>query len=105
MTDALQDDEGRFEDFGEFVRKVRIDFDARVEPIDAAGLDGFVDAEYITPEQRASLGTFDELKPSAAGDDGGLGPSRKHAALFWIYYGTEPTRRSLLLYLKEKALA
>jgi choline dehydrogenase-like flavoprotein len=100
LTDATEDPKGDLEDFGEFVRKVRIDFDACVEPFDAVGLDTLVSDGLITAAQRERLGTLDELKPTIGRDGNGTGPARKHAALFRVRYQTGPARPSLLLYLK-----
>ena len=72
------------------MRKVRIDFDACIEPIEAAELDRFVAAGLITAAQRERLGTLDELKPSIGGDGKVIGPSQKHAALFRMRYLTGP---------------
>src|SRR5262249_45118829 len=100
IADAMEDLWGQLEDFGEFVRKVRIDLGARVEPIDAAELDQLAADGLIAATQRERLGALDELRPSTGGDVDGPGPSRKHAALFRIRYETGPRRSSLLLYLK-----
>jgi choline dehydrogenase-like flavoprotein len=102
LADATEDPEGRFEEFGELVRKVRIDFDASVDPLLADDLDRLQTQGSITAEQRQLLGTLDELKPSIDSDGNFTGPSRKHAALFRVRYGNqiEPRRSSWLLYLK-----
>jgi hypothetical protein len=100
LADATADRDGDFADFGELVRKVRIDFDAWIEPIAAEELDQFATDGRITAVQRERLGTLDELKPSIDRHGNITGPSRKHAALFWVRYRTGSPRTSLLLYLK-----
>jgi choline dehydrogenase-like flavoprotein len=100
LTDASEDPEGRLDDFGEFVRKVRIDFGACVEPFPAAVLNQLVNQGVMTAQQREGLGTLDDLKPAIDGAGNVTGPSRKHAALFRVRYRTGPARTSLLLYLK-----
>ncbi len=100
ITDATEDREGLLEDFGEFVRKVRIDFDACIEPIEAAELDRFATAGLITAAVRERLGMLDDLKPEVDREGNVTGPSRTHAALFRVRYQTGPLRTSLLLFLK-----
>jgi hypothetical protein len=100
LADATADCDSRFDDFGELVRKVRIDFHACIEPIAAEDLDQFVTAGWITAAQRERLGALEELKPSIDRDGNLTGPSRKHAALFRVRYQTAPLQTSLLLYLK-----
>jgi choline dehydrogenase-like flavoprotein len=86
----------QFHDLANLMRKARIDFDAEIVPVD-------LDApELNLPARvRECLGTLDELKPERDCCNPCYHPdSKKHAALFWINYHTEPKRRSLLLYLK-----
>jgi choline dehydrogenase-like flavoprotein len=100
LADATADPAYHYDDFGELVRKVRIDFNASIEPITAADLNQLAIDGLITAAQRARLGTLDDLKPPMDRDGNIIGPSRKHAALFRVRYLTGPQRTSLLLYLK-----
>ncbi|AMV39723.1 GMC oxidoreductase [Planctomyces sp. SH-PL62] len=95
VCDASADPAFTMEGLGELIRKVRIDFDAHVEPFTDADLDDLAARNVIPPEVRALLGTIDELRPAAGG-----GPSRKHAALFRVRYDAGSHASSLLLYLK-----
>jgi hypothetical protein len=89
LCDGGADPAYEFEDFAEFVRKVRIDFDAHVTPFTAAELN-----QYVPAPVRGFVGQPDQLRPDSQ--------DRKHAALYWIDYGaaTPVKQRSVLLYLK-----
>lgn len=73
-------------DFSGLVRKVRIDFDARIEPLTAAELKQLPIPKAI----RSQLGTIDELCPQD-----GATESQKHAALCWIHYPAQSKSRLL----------
>lgn len=95
VCDAGADPAYQFEELGDLVRKVRIDFNARIVPLDKAE----ITALHGIPN---SIGTFDELSPSIDKDDNITALSRKSGALFWVHYDTPPYQSSLLLYLKAK---
>ncbi|WP_206108119.1 GMC oxidoreductase [Paludisphaera soli] len=94
VCDASADPDFTMEGLGDLIRKVRIDFDAHVEPFTAAELDELAARNEITPEVRGRLGTLDELRPAAGS------PSRKHAALYRVRHGMDAPATSLLLYVK-----
>jgi hypothetical protein len=100
LADATADPDYLFEDFGELERKVRIDFDAFIEPFPAAELDQLATAGVMTAAQRERLGTLDQLKPPIDREGNITGPSPKHAALFRVRYRSGSRRPSLLLYVK-----
>jgi hypothetical protein len=90
ICDGSADPTYSFESFAEFVRKVRIDFDAQVKPFRNDELD-----LHVPDGVRAYLGEPDDLKPGSE--------TRKHAALYWIDYPPRRStdrQRSVLLYLK-----
>lgn len=90
ICDTGADPGYEFADFAEFVRKVRIDFGARVESLTKQEI-----TQLVPKEIRSYIGTLDELKPGATGF------AARHAALCWVHY-PQPlgSRRSILLYLK-----
>jgi choline dehydrogenase-like flavoprotein len=89
--DAGQDGNYLFEDLANLLRKVRIDFGADIRFLSAPEL-----AALTLPVSiRAQLGTLEDLRP-----DPKTKRSRCHAALAFIYYDGNPTRGSVLLYLK-----
>jgi hypothetical protein len=95
LCDASADPTYDFEDFANLMRKVRIDFDAEIVP--------FAEADYSTIPHaiRERLGTLADLRPVRNAEGAIVGPSKKHAALFWVQYRTgTTTRRSVLLYFK-----
>jgi choline dehydrogenase-like flavoprotein len=97
VCDASADPAYEMESFANLTRKARIDFNADIRPFTAQDYDdaGIPDAV------RKLLGTLDELKPLRDGDGKAVGPSPKHAALFWVRYHTgSPRRPSVLLYVK-----
>jgi hypothetical protein len=99
ICDAGADPTYQFEDFASLVRKARIDFDASIEPFEFNDEKGREDPKF--PEDiRKHLGALDELKPPTDNDGNITGPSKKHAALFWVRYKSGPSRPSLLLYIK-----
>ncbi len=100
LSDAGQDPDYVFADFGDLVRKARIDFDASIEPFPAQELDQFVTAGVLPEEVRERLGTLEELKPRTDPKGNITGPARKHAALYRVRYQTGPRRSSLILYVK-----
>ncbi len=97
VGDGGQDEDYQFSDFANLVRKARIDFSARIEPV----LPEHFTALGIPEEVQALLGMLDDLRPQAQPAGEPLPLSRKHAALFTVTYddGKCPYR-SLLLYLK-----
>lgn len=95
VCDAGADPAYQFEELGDLTRKVRIDFNARIVPLNQAE----ITALHGVPN---SIGTFDELKPAIDKDDNVTALSRKSGALFWVHYDTPPYQSSLLLYLKAK---
>ncbi len=95
VTDGGADPKYQFEDLANLTRKVRIDFDARIDPFSADDLERLPKAV-----QRLVGVKLDDLKADI-GDNGVIAtPPRKHAMLFWVTYATAPLRRSVLLYLK-----
>jgi choline dehydrogenase-like flavoprotein len=84
-TDATYD----LEAFADFVRKVRIDFNASVVPFSAKDLD-----DYVPASVRDHVGTPDQLRPVPGGH------SARHATLYWVKYESDPARKSVVLYLK-----
>ncbi len=98
VCDGGADPNYEFSDFAELVRKVRIDFNARIEPLTAEELESLKGT--IPTESLRRLGSLQELRPSK--ENGGN--SGKHAALFWVHYADQPLRpRSLLLFMKATA--
>jgi choline dehydrogenase-like flavoprotein len=95
ISDGSADPTYEFEGLADLTRKVRIDFDAIIEPFTQAELQRHVPA-HLQP----LIGTLDQLKPPTDKDGNITGPSAKHAALFWVRYQTRPERKSVLLYLK-----
>jgi hypothetical protein len=95
IGDGSADPSYQFEGLADLTRKVRIDFDATLESFRPEELQQFVPAPL-----QPLIGTLDQLKPPADKDGKILGPSAKHAALFWVKYQTNPNRKSVLLYLK-----
>jgi choline dehydrogenase-like flavoprotein len=89
--DADQDGGFAFDDLGNMIRKVRIDFQADVRFLTADELD----ALQLLPEVRRYLGTLDQLRP-----DTGTKLSARHAALAFVYYDGADRPRSVLLYIK-----
>jgi choline dehydrogenase-like flavoprotein len=89
LCDGSADPTYQLESFADFVQKVRIDFDASVEPFTLVELD-----QYVTGDARAHVGMPDELVP------GQNGHSAKHATLYWVKYKSGPARKSVVLYLK-----
>ena len=98
ICDGGADPDYEFSDLAELARKIRIDFNARLEPFTASelsALSGSVPAEALS-----QIGTLNDMRPSS--DNGGN--STKHASLFWVHYPDQPTRRrSLLMFIKATA--
>ncbi len=94
LCDASEDPTYEFGSFANLMRKVRIDFEAEIEP--------FEDSDYATIPAAVieRLGSLDDLAPARDADGNIVGPSRRHAALFWVRYATAPSRPSVLLYIK-----
>jgi hypothetical protein len=100
VNDGGADPSYEFEDFAEFVRKVRIDFNARVESWTEEEIDALVTNQLISAATRKMLGSVKELQTLSAS---GTGPKQtvKHACLCWVHYPSVPqSTRSLLLYVK-----
>jgi choline dehydrogenase-like flavoprotein len=95
ISDGSADATYQFEGLADLTRKVRIDFNATIEPFTQAELQQFVPASL-----QSRIGTLDQLKPATDKDGNITGPAAKHAALFWVKYQTHPARKSVLLYLK-----
>ncbi len=95
VVDGGADPTYQFDDFANLVRKARIDFNARIEPLD---LETF---KALPDKVKDTMGrTLDDLK-AKIGKDGTIEtPSARHAALFQVSYDDEPGRTSNLLYLK-----
>ncbi len=88
-------------DFSELVRKVRIDFGARIEPLSEAEIDA-VKKKFDTQDAFENIGTIEQLRPA-----GGASIPSKHATLCWVHYPRaprqskdRPTSSSLMLYIK-----
>jgi choline dehydrogenase-like flavoprotein len=97
ICDGTADPRYQFDDFSNLVRKVRIDFEASIEPFSKEDLE----SKYLPEEVRQLIGNLEELKPPIDPKCCNiLGPSKKHAALFWVKYRENPKRKSVLLYLK-----
>ena len=88
VSDASEDPTYEFGSLANLMRKVRIDFQAEIEP--------FEDRDYATIPAAVieHLGSLDDLAPARDADGNIVGPSTRHAALFWVRYATDPTRRS-----------
>jgi choline dehydrogenase-like flavoprotein len=97
VCDASADPTYEMDSFANLMRKVRIDLDADIRAVPAGELAGLGIPEGIAER----LGTLDELRPRFNGDGALDAYASKDAALFWVWYGTEPRRRSVLLYLKS----
>ena len=82
------------------MRKVRIDFDACIEPVEAAELNQLVTTGVISAAQRERLGTLDDLKAPIDQDGNVTGPSRRTPPSSGCADLSGPARPSLLLYLK-----
>ena len=95
ICDGSADPNYQFEGISDLTRKARIDLDACIQPFSAADL-----AVHVPQSLHGLVGTPEELQPVRDANGNPVGPSKKHAALYWIDYRTEPSRRSVLLYLK-----
>ncbi len=101
VCDGGADPSYDFEDFSELVRKVRIDFGARIESLTEFELDKLVTEGVVPQAVRDRLGTITQLKPPVDSNRLVTGPSEAHAALCWVHYpNSHLADRSLLLYLK-----
>ena len=89
LCDGSGDPTYNLESFSDFVRKVRVDFDACVVPFTKDELD-----QHVPSPIRDFVGTPDQLRPVAGGH------SARHATLYWVNYESGPKRRSVVLYLK-----
>jgi hypothetical protein len=96
VCDASADPTYDMESFANLMRKVRIDFDAYVEPFTE---DDFTNAK-IPKKAKEELGTLAELKPVFDSEGNVTTYAKKHGALVWVRYGTPPHRPSVLLYMK-----
>lgn len=92
IGDGGADPSYQFNDFANLVRKVRIDFDAEIVPVNLAKV-----VPKVPDEVQKYLGSLDELEANFSDTPP---RSHKHAALFWVNYKTAPHRPSLLLYVK-----
>jgi hypothetical protein len=90
VCDGGADPGYEFSDFAEFMRKVRIDFDARIEPFSEEDI-----ANHVPEAIRKFVGGLERLRPTDAPSE----HSPKHASLFWIDYpdATDQSRSVLLL--------
>jgi hypothetical protein len=92
VCDASADPAYTMDSIANLIRKARIDFNAEIEPIDAA-------AHAALPAAiQACIGTLEELRPRK--NAAGVMCAEKHAALFRIRYGDAPEQTSLMLYIK-----
>ena len=92
VCDASCDPAYTMDSIANLIRKARIDFNAEIEPIDAA-------AHAALPVAiQACIGTLEELRPRK--NAAGVMCAAKHAALFRIRYGDSPEQTSLMLYIK-----
>jgi hypothetical protein len=90
--DAGQDGDFAFDDLGNLIRKVRIDFGAEICFQNAAQLARLT----LPPDVRDHVGTLMDLR-----GDPKSRRSRRHAALAFVYYDAQTTTAgSVLLYLK-----
>jgi hypothetical protein len=94
VCDSLEDDEYKFADWAQFIRLVNEDFGASVKKVKNLG------ELKLTEEALKQVGEYigtDEEELKAA--NGGVGVSKKHAALFWVVY--PDGSKSILLYIKS----
>jgi hypothetical protein len=96
IGDAGADPDYTFEDFGDLVRKARIDFGARIDPLTPEDCR----AMGIPPRISEELGSLDDLRPPPWKDGEPVPLSTKHAALFKVTYEDGFPYKSVLLYLK-----
>ena len=96
VSDGGADPNYQFDDLANLIRKVRIDFNARIEPFTEAEMK----AAQIPQAVIDRLGTLDELAPVKDSDGVPHGVSQKHAALFWIHYDGDSGAKSVMLYFK-----
>ena len=100
LCDGTADAEYEFGALANLVRKARIDFDASIEPFNPKDLE-----EHVPEDLSKHVGSVAELEPQRDSAGRITGPSKKHAAVFWVRYQTEPKRPSVLLYLKASLTA
>jgi hypothetical protein len=102
MLDDGEDPDWRFEDLGNFVRKVRLDFGAQVEflrPGSDAPLPDWI-SWLLGPGARGAIVPLEELKARASeGRGNGVPLSKGYAALATVTY-VDPPRVSWLLLVK-----
>jgi hypothetical protein len=103
ICDGGADPTYEFGDFANLMRKARIDFDAYIEPFEFQDDDDGNDPR-VPENVRQYLGNLADLKPPVDADGNITGPSKTHAALFWVRYATGPSRPSLLLYIKASLI-
>ena len=96
ICDGCADPRYEFGDLGELVRKVRVDFGARIESFTIDEVARLV-PEALLP----LLGTQDELRPSVDPQGRVIGTNTRHAGLFWVHY-PDGSRRSVLMLIKAK---
>jgi hypothetical protein len=95
ICDASADPRYEFEAVADLTRKVRIDFDASIEPFSAADLKA-----YVPNDLQELIGVLDDLRPQMDANGTAAGPAPKRAAIFWVRYQAGSVRKSVLLYIK-----
>ena len=102
ICDGGADPSYRFDDFGELVRKARIDFNARIESLTTLEINSLAEKGVISPAVHAQIGTVGDLKPPTDANGKVTGFSPKHASLCWVHYPTiAATKCSLILFIKS----
>ena len=97
VCDGSADPNYEFSDLGELIRKVRIDFAARIEPFSKDDIEGL----KLTPELNDIIGPLEQLKPKRDAAGNVVEKSQRHASLFWVHYSNDPdSRPSIMLFFK-----
>ncbi len=106
--DDGQDQDDTFRDFGNLVRKARIDWGAEIDFLSTTGITELLGAGSPL---LASVGTPAQLRRAAAAGaatsaarSGGSRHAERHATLAWVRYEDDPAARSLLLILRPVLL-
>ena len=92
VSDASADPQYEMTGITNLMRKARLDFSADIEPFTADEC-----KKHVPAALQDRIGTLADLRAAAAATGT---VSSKHAALFWIRYGSAPARPSVLLYIK-----
>jgi hypothetical protein len=103
VCDDGQDQDDRFEDVGNLVRKARIDWGIEIRFLTTGEIAALVGEGSPL---LASLGTPEQLRRGAGTGADVAGPRRaeRRASLAWAHYADDPAARSLLLFLRPALL-